>query len=173
MELRFCRSHAHSKLSTLEEVGRIGVIVIYVDDLIITSSHKQILGNFMDDLIRDRSRISLLFCGFEVMQTHEGIFLPQSSKDVLRYFNDLKWSHLVLSLHHGSECKNLCDASMYHKIAQSHLWLTHTKLDIDYCACVMCSFSTKPHFSFSNYSLCMKVLTEAPLFQKIWIQIDR
>ena len=50
LNLGFQRSHAHSNLYTLDDSGLIVIVIIHVDDLIITESHKKRISELMADL---------------------------------------------------------------------------------------------------------------------------
>ena len=101
LKLGFHRSHADSNLYTLVDDGLIVVVIIYVDDLIITGSHKTRIRVFMADLSREFEMtiwgcftISLVLRSGRLLEA----FFFHSTNIVLRFFDGSGWSLLVLSL---------------------------------------------------------------------------
>ena len=149
------RSHVDSNLYTLLEGALIVVIIIYVDDLIITGSHTSRIRSVMADLSREFEMTDLgllhYFLGFEVWQTPQGIFLSQHKYclEILRRFGMVSSRSVSSPMDPNSklsisDSSPPCDASLYRQMVGSLIWLTHTRLDIAFSAGVLGSFSAKP-----------------------------
>ena len=152
LKLGFQRSHVDSNLYTLVDSGLIVIVIIYVDDLIITGSHKKRVSEFMADLSQ-MTDLGLLhyFLGFEVWQTPQGIFLSQHKYclEILRRFGMVSSRFVSSPMDPNAHLSALdasppCDTSLYRQIVGSLIWLTHTRLDVAYSAGLLSSFSAKP-----------------------------
>jgi hypothetical protein len=94
------------------------------------------------------------FLGLQVLQTKEGIFLPQS-----KYACDLlRRSHMEDSkptpsrFQYGVKLVAICttpkvDATLYRQLVGSFLYLTHNHLDISFVVGLVAQYMQTPHES--------------------------
>ena len=136
--LGFTKSKADSNLYYKVEEGNPVTLLLYVDDMFVTG---------MDGLIADTKRniatefemkdlgIMHYFLGMEVWQNTDGIFLGQGKYvvEILKRFRMMDCmatpmaSNLKLLSDASSETVN---ATMYHQMIGSLMYLTNTRLDI-------------------------------------------
>lgn len=135
--------------------GRISVILIYADDLIIT-------GDYEEEINEIRANLSVCFqmkelgelqhfLGLEVERTKEGLFLCQQkyAKDLLEKFGMLDCKpvstpiepNVKLCSIEGHELK---DSTMYRKLVGSLIYLTITRPDIMFAVGVVSQYMEKP-----------------------------
>ena len=114
---------------------RIAIVLVYVDDLIIT-------GDDVEEIFRTKENLSVRFqmkelgqlkhfLGLEVDQTKEWIFLCQQkyAKDLLKKFGMLEYKPISTPMEPNAkmcalEGKDLEDASMYRQLVGSLIYLT-------------------------------------------------
>jgi Reverse transcriptase (RNA-dependent DNA polymerase) len=146
---------ADSSLFVKANGGKLAIVLVYVDDLIIT-------GDSEDEILRTKENLSVRFqmkelgqlkhfLGLEVDHTEEGIFLHQQkySRDLLRNFGMMKCKpistpiepNVKMCAHEG---KDLEDATMYRQLVGSLIYLTLTRPDISYAVGVMSRYMQNP-----------------------------
>ncbi|KAE8673149.1 hypothetical protein F3Y22_tig00111810pilonHSYRG00151 [Hibiscus syriacus] len=134
---------ADSSLFVKANEGKLAIVLVYVDDLIIT-------GDDEAEILQTKENLSVRFqmkelgqlkhfLGLEVDRTHEGIFLCQQkyAKDLLKRFGMLECKststpmepNIKMCAHEG---KDLEDATMYRQLVGSLIYLTLTRPDISY-----------------------------------------
>jgi len=124
------------------EDGRLAIVLVYVDDLIIT-------GDYSEEIQRTRENLSIRFkmkelgelkhfFGFEVERTKEGLFLGQQkyAKDLPKYeMLDCKPISTPMDPNvrlQEDKGKYLEDVIMYRQLVGSLIYLTLTRPDISY-----------------------------------------
>jgi hypothetical protein len=139
----FSRCHSDPNVYTKKVGSHLIILVLYVDDLILTGSDSKLLNHVKTSLKKKFEMIDLgflhYFLGLQVLQTNEGIFLSQS-----KYACDL------LPRFHMEYCKPtrspfqsrvklfaICtspevDATLYRQLVGSLLYLNHTRPDISF-----------------------------------------
>jgi len=128
---------ADSSLFAKANGERIAIVLVYVDDLIIT-------GDDVEEIFRTKENLSVRFqmkelgqlkhfLGLEVDQTKEGIFLCQQkyAKDLFKKFGMLECKPISTPMEPNAkmcahEGKDLEDASMYRQLVGSLIYLTLT-----------------------------------------------
>ncbi|KAE8706377.1 hypothetical protein F3Y22_tig00110393pilonHSYRG00025 [Hibiscus syriacus] len=146
---------ADSSLFVKANEGKLAIVLVYVDDLIIT-------GDDEAEILQTKENLSVRFqmkelgqlkhfIGLEVDHTHEGIFLCQHkyAKDLLKRFGMLKCKststpmepNVKICSHEG---KDLEDATMYRQLVGSLIYLTLTRPDISYAVGVMSRYMQNP-----------------------------
>ncbi|KAE8669333.1 hypothetical protein F3Y22_tig00112249pilonHSYRG00290 [Hibiscus syriacus] len=146
---------ADSSLFVKDNEGKLAIVLVYVDDLIIT-------GDDEAEILQTKENLSVRFqmkelgqlkhfLGLEVDRTHEGIFLCQQkyAKDLLKRFGMLECKststpmepNIKMCAHEG---KDLEDAIMYRQLVGSLIYLTLTRPDISYAVGVMSRFMQNP-----------------------------
>ena len=146
---------ADSSLFVKANGGRLAIVLVYVDDLIIT-------GDDEAEILRTKENLSVRFqmkelgqlkhfLGLEVDRTQEGIFLCQQnySKDLLKKFGMLECKPISTPMEpNGKLCahegKDLEDALMYRQLVGSLIYLTLTRPDISYAVGVMSRYMQNP-----------------------------
>jgi hypothetical protein len=90
---RFSRFHSNPNVYTNKVGIHLIILVLYVDDLILTGSDSKLLNHVKTNLKKKFEMIDLgflqSFLGLQVLQNNEGIFLSQSKYacDLLRCFH--------------------------------------------------------------------------------------
>ncbi|KAE8732274.1 hypothetical protein F3Y22_tig00002237pilonHSYRG01326 [Hibiscus syriacus] len=146
---------ADSSLFVKANEGKLAIVLVYVDDLIIT-------GDDEAEILQTKENLSVRFqmkelgqlkhfLGLEVDRTHEGIFLCQQkyAKDLLKRFGMLECKststpmepNIKMCAHEG---KDLEDATMYQQLVGSLIYLTLTRPDISYAVGVMSRYMQNP-----------------------------
>ena len=146
---------ADSSLFVKANGGKLAIVLIYVDDLIIT-------GDYETEILQTKENLSVRFqmkelgqlkhfLGLEIDHIQEGIFLCQQkySKDLLKRFGMLKSKPISTPMEpNGKMCalegKDLEDATMYRQLVGSLIYLTFTRPDISYAVGVMSQYMQNP-----------------------------
>ncbi|KAM1907090.1 hypothetical protein ACFX14_026784 [Malus domestica] len=146
---------ADSSLFVKANEGKLAIVLMYVDDLIIT-------GDDEAEILRTKENLSIRFqmkelgqlkhfLGLEVDRTQEGIFLCQQkyAKDLLKRFGMLECKLILTSMEPNAkmcahEGKDLEDATMYRQLVGSLIYLTLTRPDISYAVGVMSRYMQNP-----------------------------
>lgn len=146
---------ADSSLFVKANGGKLAIVLVYVDDLIIT-------GDDELEILRTKDNLSVRFqmkelgqlkhfLGLEVDRTQEGIFLCQQkyAKDLLKRFGMLECKLISTPMEPNAkmcayEGKDLEDATMYRKLVGSLIYLTLTRPDISYAVGVMSRYMQNP-----------------------------
>lgn len=146
---------ADSSLFIKAKGGKLAIVLVYVDDLIIT-------GNYDEEILQIKENFSVRFqmkdlgelkhfLGLEIDRTQEGIFLNQNkyAKDLLKRFGMLKCKPIStplepsrkLSAYEGNDLK---DATMYRQLVGGLIYLTITRPDISFAVGVMSRYMQSP-----------------------------
>jgi hypothetical protein len=154
----FSRFHFDPNVYTKKVGIHLIILVLYVDDLILTGSDSKLLNHVKTILKKKFEMIELgffhYFLGLQVLQTNEGIFLSPS-----KYACDLFF------LFHMDDCKptpspfqfgvnltSTCtspevDATLYRQLVGSLLYLTHTHPDLSFVVGLVSRYMKTPHES--------------------------
>ncbi|XP_028100619.1 uncharacterized protein LOC114299981 [Camellia sinensis] len=151
----YSRAPADSSLFVKANGGKLAIVLVYIDDLIIT-------GDDVEEICRTKENLSVCFqmkelgqlkhfLGLEVDRTQEWIFLCQQkyAKDLLKKFGMLECKPISTPMEQNAkmcahEGKDLNDATMYQQLVGSFLYLTSTRLNISYAVGVMSRYMQKP-----------------------------
>ncbi|CAL1403572.1 unnamed protein product [Linum trigynum] len=155
IDLGFQQSLNDPSLFTKVSLTSIVVLLLYVDDMVITGSDPTGIDQLKDGLkqafsIKDLGNLSY-FLGLEVSRNDQGILLSQK-----KYISDLLGEHnfdnchsvktpmeLNLKLQKDSG-ERLKDGSQYHSIVGSLINLSATRPDISYAVQIVSQFMTAP-----------------------------
>jgi hypothetical protein len=137
----FYRFHFNPNVYAKKVGSHLIILVLYVDELILTSSDSKLLNHVKISLKNKFEMADLgflhYFLGLQVLQTNEGIFLSQSKYacDLLRRFHmdDCKPTPFPFQsgVNISATCNSLeVDATLYRQLVGSLLYLTHTCPDL-------------------------------------------
>ena len=146
---------ADSSLFVKAKEKKLAIVLVYVDDLIIT-------GDCEEEILQTKENLSVRFqmkelgqlkhfLGLEVDCTQEGIFLHQQkySKDLLKKFGMLNCKPISTPMESNAkmcahEGKDVEDATMYRQLVGSLIYLTLTRPDISFAVGVMSRYMQSP-----------------------------
>ncbi|CAN1849719.1 Retrovirus-related Pol polyprotein from transposon TNT 1-94 [Linum perenne] len=144
-----------SSLFVKNQEGRIAVVLVYVDDLIITGDDEvevtQIKANLSVRFKMKELGELRHFLGLEVEKTKEGLFLCQHkySKDLLEKFGMLECKPVSAPVDasvklRSTEGKDLEDTTTYRQLVGSLIYLTLTRPDLSYAVGLVSRFMQNP-----------------------------
>jgi len=151
----FSVSHADSSLFVKANGEKLAILLVYVDDIIIT-------GNDVEEICQTKENLSVRFemkelgqlnhfLGLEISITRRGVILCQQkyAKDLLEKFGMLECKATATPMDPNTrmcahEGKELQDATMYRQMVGSLLYLTVTRPDISYAVGVMSRYMQNP-----------------------------
>lgn len=151
----YAMAPADSSLFVKNRDGRLAIVLVYVDDLIITGDNTEEIQLIRENLAT-RFKMKELgklkhFLGLEIEESKEGFFLGQQkyARDLLKRFGMLECkpistpmdANVKLCAHEG---KDLEDATMYRQLVGSLIYLTMTRPDISFAVGVVSRFMRKP-----------------------------
>lgn len=152
----FSRCHSDNTVYTKRVDGQLIILVLYVDNLIFTSSDPNLINHVKSSLKKkfDMKNLGYLhyFLGLEVLQSKEGISLSQSkyAYDLLRYFHMEDCKLAPSPFQFGVKLSLTCtspkeDATLYRQLVDSLLYLTHSHLDISFVVGLVAQHMQHPH----------------------------
>jgi hypothetical protein len=132
------------------------ILVLYVDDLILTGSDPKLLNHVKTSLKKKFEMTDLgflhYFLGLQVLQTNEGIFLSQSKYacDLLLRFHMDDCKPTPSPFQSGVKLTSTCtspevDATLYRQLVGSLLYLTHTRPDLSFFVGLVAQYMKTPH----------------------------
>lgn len=146
---------ADYSLFVKDNKGKLAIVLVYVDDLVITCDCEE-------EILQTKENLSIRFqmkelgqlkhfLGLEVDRTQEEIFLHQQkySKDLLNKFGMLECKPISTPMEPNAkicahEGRDLEDATMYRQLVGSLIYLTLTRPDISYVVGVMSRYMQNP-----------------------------
>jgi transposase InsO family protein len=154
----FSRCHSDPNVYTKKVGNHLIILVLYVDDLILTGSDSKLLNHVKTSLKKKFEMTDLgflhYFLGLQVLQTNEGIFLSQSKYacDLLRRFHMDDCKPAPSPFHSGVKLSATCtspevDATLYRQLVGSLLYLTHTRPDLSFAVGLVARYMQTPHES--------------------------
>jgi histone deacetylase 1/2 len=167
--LGFVPSKADTSLFLFNKSGIIIYVLIYVDDIIVTSSSDKAIGALLHDLRDDFALKDLgplhFFLGIEVKQTYDGLRLTQEkyAADILTKVGMLQCTTAPTPLS-SSETLSLVqgdplgpeDSTQYRSIVGALQYLTLTRPDISFSVNKVCQFLHAP--TTSHWSAMKRIL---------------
>eukprot|EP00253_Pinus_taeda_P007829 PITA_07829 len=138
-----------------ESVGKIHIVVLYVDDLIFTSIDDFLIADFKEVMKSEFEMTNLgflrYFLGIEVKQTENGIFVSQEKHvvDILERFNIQNKkpvpTPIVMGLNLSKEdCSSNVKLTLYKSMIGNLMYLTATRPDIMYEVSLVSRFMETP-----------------------------
>ena len=156
MSLGFRQSHADHTLFVRNVHGKYVAVLVYVDDIVITSNDDDTVSQLKDELkkafkLRDLGSLQY-FLGLEIARSSSGIFVCQRkyALDILEEVDLLgcKPSSIPMepSIKLVSDGKEpvIDDPASYRKLVGKLMYLTITRPDITYAVNRLCQFTAAP-----------------------------
>lgn len=146
---------ADSSLFVKTREGKVAIVLVYVDDLIITGDHveeiQQIRGNLSVRFQMKELGELNHFLGLEVERAKDGLFLCQQkyAQDLLDKYGMLDCKPISTPMEVNiklcaTEGKDLDDSTMYRQLVGSLIYLTLTRPDITYAVGVVSRYMQTP-----------------------------
>jgi histone deacetylase 1/2 len=168
-DLGFVPSKGDTSLFLYNKSGIIIYVLIYVDDIIVTSSSDKAISALLHDLRHDFALKDLgplhFFLGIEVKQTHDGLRLTQEkyAADILTKVGMLQCTSSPTPLS-SSESLSLIqgdplgpdDSTQYRSIVGALQYLTLTRPDISFSVNKVCQFLHAP--TTSHWTAVKRIL---------------
>eukprot|EP00253_Pinus_taeda_P006537 PITA_06537 len=131
------------------------ILVLYVDDLILTGSDPNLINHVKSSLKKKFEMTDLghlhYFLGLQVLQSKEGISLSQSKYacDLLRHFHMEDCKPAPSPFQYGVKLSVTCtspkvDATLYRQLVGKLLYLTHTRPDLFFAVGLVARFMQNP-----------------------------
>jgi hypothetical protein len=154
----FSRCHSDPNVYTKKVGSHLIILVLYVDDLILTGSDSKLLNHVKTSLKKKFEMTDLgflhYFLGLQVLQTNEGIFLSQSKYacDLLGHFHMDDCKPTPSPFQSGVKISSTCtspevDATLYRQLVGSLLYLTHTRPNLSFVVGLVARYMQTPHES--------------------------
>lgn len=155
LEHGFYRSKSEANLYVLSEEAKRVLIVLYVDDLVITGDHEENIRKTQEWLSQEfeMTDLGLLhYClGIEVWQKPHNIFISQQRyvRELLIAFGMSECKSVVTPMEGNTKLSvddpsEQVDGKLYRRLVGSLIFLCNTRPDISYAVGVLSRFSNKP-----------------------------
>lgn len=158
LETSFSRCHSDNIVYSKKVGKSLIILVLYVDDLILTGSDPNLINHVKSRLKKKFEMTDLghlhYFLGLQVLQSKEGISLSQSkyAYDLLRHFHMEDCKPTPSPFQFGAKLSFTCtspavDATLYCQLVRKLLYLTHTRPDLSFVVGLIAWFMKNPHES--------------------------
>eukprot|EP00253_Pinus_taeda_P006432 PITA_06432 len=158
LESGFSRCYSDNTVYTKKVGNSLIILVLYVDDLILTGSDPTLINHVKSSLKKKFEMTDLghlhYFLGLQVLQSKEGISLSQSKYacDILRHFHMQDCKPAPSPFQSGVKLSVSCtspevDATLYRQLVGKLLYLTHTRLDLSFAFGLVARFMKNPRES--------------------------
>ena len=157
----FVRCKSDSNVYFLKKIDSLLIIVLYVDDLLITGSSASVITNIKTALHKRFSMTDMgllnFFLGLEIHQRDFGITIsqPKYARDLLArvHMSDCKPAATPflsgIKLENGKDTP-LVDCTLYRQLVGSLPYLTHSRPDLSYVVGAVSKYMQEPHELHSN-----------------------
>eukprot|EP00253_Pinus_taeda_P005010 PITA_05010 len=158
LESGFSRCHSDNTVYTKTVENSLIILVLYVDDLILTGSDPILINHVKSSLKKKFEMTDLghlhYFLGLQVLQSKEGISLSQSKYacDILRHFHMEDCKPAPSPFQSGVKLSVSCtspevDATLYRQLVGKLLYLTLTRPDLSFVVGLVARFMQNPRES--------------------------
>eukprot|EP00253_Pinus_taeda_P013109 PITA_13109 len=148
LDTGFSRCHSNNIVYTKKVGKSLIIIVIYVDDLILTGSAPNLINHVKSSLQKQFEMTSLghlhYFLGIQVLKSKEDISLSQSKYacDILRHFHMEVYKSTTSPFQSVAKISVTStspevDATLYHQLVGKLFYLTHTRPDLSLLALLL------------------------------------
>lgn len=155
------RSPSDANLYFFCEKNLYMVIILYVDDLIITGSHEQRIVQTQELLCQEfeMTNLGLMhYClGIEVWQKPKGIFISQQkyAREILKTFGMTDCKSVTTPMEVGlklstEDISQPVDETLFRKLVGSLIYLCNTRPDINFAVGVISRFANNPRTNHWN-----------------------
>jgi hypothetical protein len=148
------QSHADHTLFTKRSAGKIAVLIVYVDDIIMTGNDEEEIHNLKSRLAQEFEIKDLgsmrYFLGMEVARSDRGIFISQRKYilDLLEETGMLGCkpadSPIEANHHLSGDMGERTDKERYQRLVGRLIYLAHTRPDVSYAVGVVSQFMHDP-----------------------------
>lgn len=151
----YTMASADSSLFVKVRGDKLAIILVYVDDLIITGDDENEIRQIRENLsvrfqMKELGELKH-FLGLEVERTRDGLFLCQQkyAQDLLERFGMLDCKPISTPIEvnarlRATEGKDLQDGTMYRQLVGSLIYLTLTRPDIAYAVGIVSRYMQEP-----------------------------
>jgi hypothetical protein len=154
--IEFSRCHYDPNVYTKKVGSHLIILILYVDDLILTGSDSKLLHHVKTSLKTKFEKTDLgflhYFLGLQVLQTNEWIFLsqPKYACELLRRFHMGDCKPTPSPFQPRVKLTATCtspevDATLYRRLVGSLLYLTHTHPDLSFVVGIVSRYIHIPH----------------------------
>eukprot|EP00253_Pinus_taeda_P005975 PITA_05975 len=158
LENGFSRYHSDNIVYTKKVGKSLIILVLYVDDIILTGSDPNFINHVNSSLKKNFEMTDLgnlhYFLGLQVLQSKEGISLSQSKYacDLLHHFHMEDYKPAPSPFQSRAKLSFTCtspevDATLYRQLVGKNLYLTHTCPDLSFVVGLIARFMQNPHES--------------------------
>eukprot|EP00253_Pinus_taeda_P026332 PITA_26332 len=158
LESGFSRCHYDNTVYTKKMGKSLIILVLYVDDLILTGSDPNLINHVKSSLKKKFEMTDLghlhYFLGLQVLQSKKGISLSQSKYacDLLRHFHMEDYKLAPSPFQSGAKISFTCtslevDVTLYRQLVGKLLYLTHTRPDLSFVIGLVARFMQNPRES--------------------------
>ena len=145
----------HTLFTKIRKDGKRTILIVYVDDIIITGDNHQEIENLKEQLkqafeVKELGE-SWYFLGLEVARGKEGIFISERkyTLDLLKETGKLGCTPASTPLEPNwknkeEEEEHLVDKGMYQRLVGKLIYLSHTRPDITYVVGIVSQFMHSP-----------------------------
>eukprot|EP00253_Pinus_taeda_P033296 PITA_33296 len=158
LESGFSRCYYDNTVYTKKVGNSLIILVLYVDDLILTGSDPNLINHVKSSLKKKFEMTDLghlhYFLGLQVLQSKEGFSLSQSKYacDILRHFHMEDCKPAPSPFQSGVKLSVSCispevDATLYRQLVGKLLYLTHTRPDLSFVVGLVDRFMQNPRES--------------------------
>eukprot|EP00253_Pinus_taeda_P027095 PITA_27095 len=156
LESGFSRCHFDNTVYTKKVGKSLIILVLYGDDLILTSSDPNLINHVKSSLKNKFEMTDLghlhYFLGLQVLQSKEGIFVSRSKYacDLLHHFHMEDCKLAPSPFQSGAKISVTCtspevDATLYRQLVGKLLYLTHTRPELSFAVGLVARFMQNPH----------------------------
>ena len=159
LDTSFSRCHFDNTLYNKKVGKSLIILVLYVDDLILTGSDLDLI-NHVNSSPKKQFEMTKLghlhyFLGLQILQSKEGISISQSKYvcDLLCHFHVEDYKPTPSPFYFGAKLSVTCtspevDATLYRHLVGKFLYLTHICLDLSFHVGLIVLFMKNPHESY-------------------------
>jgi hypothetical protein len=134
------------------------IVQVYVDDIVFGSSSNSLVARFAEDMSREFEMTMIgelqFFLGLQIKQSKEGTFVHQAkyTKDIVQKFKMEDSNAMTtpmsttIALNADKEGEHV-EQKEYRSMIGSLLYLTETRLDIQFSVCLCARFQASPRTS--------------------------